>query len=135
MPLTNDDINEFIKLYKEEFGEEISFADAKERAKELLVLLLMLGGATRRARKRRGIKAFYGVRIPPLRKEEWFEPGPLENPRGRFLGPSRGVIMCTPCTFSAGLREGCSHLLERSERRDDSDARCNHRTVAGVQVR
>jgi hypothetical protein len=42
MPLNDEDINEFMRLYKEEFGEEISFADAKARANELLALLLVL---------------------------------------------------------------------------------------------
>lgn len=41
MTLT-DDINEFIKLYKEEFGEDLSFADAQRRAEELIQLLLIL---------------------------------------------------------------------------------------------
>ena len=42
MPLTEDDINEFIKLYKEEFDEDISFPDAKARAEGVITLLLML---------------------------------------------------------------------------------------------
>lgn len=42
MILNADDINEFIKLYKEEFGEDLSFADAKAIAEALLTLLLML---------------------------------------------------------------------------------------------
>lgn len=40
MILNDDDINEFIKLYKEEFGGDISFADAKTRAEDVLTLLL-----------------------------------------------------------------------------------------------
>jgi hypothetical protein len=42
MALTDEDINEFIRLYKEEFGEDISLADAKTRAEGVIRLLLML---------------------------------------------------------------------------------------------
>ena len=40
--LTDDDVNEFIKFYREEFGEILPFADAKQRAEEVMMLLEML---------------------------------------------------------------------------------------------
>jgi len=42
MDLTDDDIKEFIRLYEEEFDDEISFTDAKQRAQDLLVLFRIL---------------------------------------------------------------------------------------------
>jgi hypothetical protein len=42
MPLNDEDTNEFIRLYKEEFREDISFDDAKARAEDVITLLLML---------------------------------------------------------------------------------------------
>ena len=42
MDLNDEDIKEFIQIWKEEFSEEISFADAKQRAQDLLVLFRIL---------------------------------------------------------------------------------------------
>jgi hypothetical protein len=42
MFLTDDDIHEFIRLYREEFGEILSFGDARIRAEEVLRLIEML---------------------------------------------------------------------------------------------
>jgi hypothetical protein len=39
MALTDDDINDFVRIYREEFGEILSFADAKRRAEEVMMLL------------------------------------------------------------------------------------------------
>ena len=42
MFLTDDDINEFIQIYKEEFGEILSFAETSRMAEELMALFIML---------------------------------------------------------------------------------------------
>ncbi len=42
MFLTDDDIHEFIRLYRDEFGEILSFGDANIRAEEILKLIAML---------------------------------------------------------------------------------------------
>ena len=42
MALTDDDINEFMRLYREEFGEILSFGNASTRAEEVIMLLAML---------------------------------------------------------------------------------------------
>jgi hypothetical protein len=42
MALTDDDIHEFIRLYREEFGEILSFGDARIWAEEVMTLMVML---------------------------------------------------------------------------------------------
>jgi hypothetical protein len=42
MALTDDDIKEFIRLYREEFGQILPFDDARRRAEEVMTLLEML---------------------------------------------------------------------------------------------
>jgi hypothetical protein len=42
MFLTDDDINEFIRIHKEEFGGDLSFAEASRMAEELMALFVML---------------------------------------------------------------------------------------------
>jgi hypothetical protein len=42
MFLTDDDIHEFIRLYREEFGEILSFGDASIKEEEVLRLIAML---------------------------------------------------------------------------------------------
>jgi len=39
MKLTHDDIEEFKQIYRDEFGEELSDADAEARARQLLSLV------------------------------------------------------------------------------------------------
>jgi hypothetical protein len=50
MDLNDDDIKEFIQLYRDEFDEEISFADAKQRAQDLLQLFRILLSQENRVR-------------------------------------------------------------------------------------
>jgi hypothetical protein len=42
MQISDDSISEFIKLYKEEFGEELSRGDAEEMASRLTTLYELL---------------------------------------------------------------------------------------------
>jgi hypothetical protein len=42
MTLTDDEVYVFIELYRKEFGEILSFADAKRRAGEVMLLLQLL---------------------------------------------------------------------------------------------
>jgi hypothetical protein len=41
MALTDDDVNEFIRLYQEEFGEILPFDEAKRRAAEVMTIFEM----------------------------------------------------------------------------------------------
>jgi hypothetical protein len=50
MDLNDEDIKEFIRLYREEFDDEISFADAKQRAQDLLQLFRILLSQEKRVR-------------------------------------------------------------------------------------
>jgi len=42
MFLTDEDINEFIQIYKEEFGEDIPFAEASRMAEGLMEFFVIL---------------------------------------------------------------------------------------------